>query len=205
MKLRWLGHACFRVEWGAYSIIIDPFAPGSVPGCRDIHETANRVLCIHSHHDHNYVEGVALRETGAEPIQVTPLESFHDGERGQLRGPNTMYLLEGGGVRAAHLGDIGCMPEPSLLERLQGLDAVMLPVGGHYTVGPQEAQAIVEVIRPRVVIPMHYRSERFGFDVIGPVEDFLKICGPWKRYESDSIEINPGMEAHTAVLTYLGE
>ena len=140
-----------------------------------------------------------------EPIQVTPLESFHDGERGQLRGPNTMYLLEGGGVRAAHLGDIGCMPEPSLLERLQGLDAVMLPVGGHYTVGPQEAQAIVEAIQPRVVIPMHYRSERFGFDVIGPVEDFLKICGPWKRYESDSIEIRPGMEAHTAVLTYLGE
>lgn len=202
MKLRWLGHACFRVECGGYSIVIDPFAPGSVPGCRDVHETANRVLCTHQHHDHNYAQGVAIVETDGEPIRVTALESFHDGEQGRLRGPNTMYLLEGGGVRAAHLGDIGCMPDPCQLKRLQGLDAVMVPVGGHYTVGPREAQNILEAIRPRVVIPMHYRSERFGFDVIGPVEDFLELCGPWNRYEGDSIAIEPGMEAHTAVLAY---
>ena len=42
---------------------------------------------------------------------------------------------------------------------------------GYYTVGPEEAQAIVEAIRPRVVIPMHYRSDRFGFDVLAPVEN----------------------------------
>ena len=80
----------------------------------------------------------------------------------------------------------------------------MLPVGGFYTVGPKEAQAIVEAISPRVVIPMHYRSDRFGFDVLGTVEEFLEICGRWVRCDSDTLEVVPEMSHYTAVLTYGG-
>ena len=117
--------------------------------------------------------------------------------------PNTIHLLEAGGLRVAHMGDAGCMPSPEILERLQELDAVMLPVGGYYTVGPEEAQAIVEAIHPRVVIPMHYRSDRFGFDVLAPVEKFLDLnAGHWMRYDTDTLEIHGGMSHHVAVLTY---
>ena len=151
IQIQWLGHSCFRVECQGYAIVLDPFEPGSVPGLRDIQQTADQVLCSHEHHDHNYRAGVTLRETGAEnPFAITAFPSFHDGCGGEKRGPNTIHLLEAGGLRVAHMGDAGCMPSPEILERLQELDAVMLPVGGYYTVGPEEAQAIVEAIRPRV-------------------------------------------------------
>lgn len=203
MKLRWLGHSCFRVESDGYAIVIDPFAPGSVPGLKDIHEAAQAVLCSHDHFDHNCRDAVQLLPfEGEPPVRVTPLPSFHDCCGGTQRGKNCIHLLEGGGVKIAHLGDLGCMPAPTVLEQLRGLDAVLMPVGGHYTVGPQEAQAIADALSPKVVIPMHYRSAEFGFDVIGPVEDYLALCGKWARYEHDAIEIVPGMEPHTAVLTY---
>ena len=59
---------------------------------------------------------------------------------------------------------------------------------------------IVKAVEPRVVVPMHYRSDSFGFPVLGTLQGYLDICGRWVKY-GDSIEIEPGMAAHTAVLT----
>lgn len=203
VKLKWLGHSCFRVEYEGFSVVLDPFAPGSVPGYRDIRETADLVLCSHEHGDHSCREAVKTPETPREnPFQITALSSFHDDQGGTLRGKNTITILAAGDVRVAHMGDIGCMPSALALEQLRGVDAMLLPVGGHYTVGPQEAKAIVDAVQPKVVIPMHYRSERFGYDVIGPVEDFLRLCDNVVRSGSDTAEIVPGMPPQTLVLSY---
>lgn len=205
IEIRWLGHSCFRVQCGDYAIVLDPFEPGSVPGLAPVSETADQVLCSHDHHDHGYRRAVTLSEEKKEsPFTVTALPSFHDDKEGELRGKNIIHLMKAEGLRIAHFGDVGCMPAPEILEQLKGLDAAMIPVGGHYTVDPAGAKAIVDAIEPRVVIPMHYRSDTFGFDVIGPVEDYLDLCGRWVRYDSDTISITPGMTRHTAVLTYSG-
>ncbi len=201
IKLTWLGHSCFRAECATSKIIIDSFAPGSVPGLRDIHEQAQMALCSHEHHDHNYREGVTL--TGGESeIDVQSYPSFHDDCQGEKRGPNSIHVLSDGSVRIAHMGDIGCMPSPEVIEALRGVDALLIPVGGYYTVGPKEAMEIVEATAPRVVIPMHYRSPDFGFDVLGPVEDFLALCGNWRKAEGNSIDITPDTEPGTVVLQY---
>ena len=106
IQIQWLGHSCFRVECQGYAVVLDPFEPGSVPGLRDIRQTADQVLCSHQHHDHNYRAGVALRQDGpANPFTITALPSFHDGCGGAKRGPNTIHLLEAQGLRVAHLGD----------------------------------------------------------------------------------------------------
>ena len=174
IQIQWLGHSCFRVECQGYVIVLDPFSPGSVPGCKDIQNVeADQVLCSHEHGDHNYRAGVILREDGPEnPFTVTALPWYHDGQQGAQRGPNTIYVLEAQGLRVAHFGDVGCMPSQEVLDQLQNLDAIMLPVGGHFTVGPQEAMDIVKAIQPRVVIPMHYRSDEFGFELLGTVGAF---------------------------------
>ena len=131
IELKWLGHSCFVVECQGYRILLDPFAPGSVPGFRDVRETVDQVLCSHEHHDHNYRAGAILRQNGPEnPFTITPLESFHDDCQGAKRGPNTIHLLEAEGLKVAHMGDVGQMPSPEVLERLKGLDAMMIPVGG---------------------------------------------------------------------------
>lgn len=205
MTIRWLGHSCFRVECGGYSVIIDPFEPGSVPGYQPISETADMVLCSHEHHDHGFREAVKLTGEATEaPFTVTELPSFHDGSQGAQRGPNRIHMLEGGGVRVAHFGDVGCMPAPEVLAQLKGLDAALIPVGGFYTVGPQEAKAIADAVEARVVVPMHYRSGGLGYDVLGTLEDYLEICGRWVRYDTDTLEIVPDMPRCTAVLQYLG-
>ena len=205
MTIRWLGHSCFRVECGGYSVVIDPFEPGSVPGYQPISETADMVLCSHEHHDHGFREAVKLTGEAKEaPFTVTALPSFHDGSQGAQRGPNLIHLLEGGGVRVAHFGDVGCMPAPEVLAQLKGLDAALIPVGGFYTVGPQEAKAIADAVDARVVVPMHYRSGGLGYDVLGTLEDYLELCGRWVRYDTDTLEIVPDMPRCTAVLQYLG-
>lgn len=201
IELTWLGHSCFRAQCGAYALVLDPFAPGSVPGLEDIHQTAQGALCSHEHHDHNYREGVVLAD-GESEIDVQSYPSFHDDCQGEKRGPNLIRVLEGGGVRVAHMGDIGCMPSPEVLEALHGADALLIPVGGHYTVGPREAMEIVKTVEPRVVVPMHYRSPEFGFDVLGPVEDFLALCGDWRRAEGNRIEISKDTQPGVVVLQY---
>lgn len=203
IKIKWLGHSCFAVECKNYRIVLDPFEPGSVPGLLSVREEADLVLCSHEHFDHNYRAGVVVSEQpGESPFRVTALSSYHDDQQGALRGKNTIFLLEAEGMGIVHFGDIGCMPGELVLEKLRGADAVMIPVGGHYTVNAAEAQAILDEIRPRVVIPMHYRSDAFGFDVLGTVDEYLDICGRWVRYEGASIEITPDMPRHTAVLQY---
>mgnify|MGYP003377769166 FL=1 len=206
IQIQWLGHSCFRVECQGYVIVLDPFSPGSVPGCKDIQNVeADQVLCSHEHGDHNYRAGVILREDGPEnPFTVTALPWYHDGQQGAQRGPNTIYVLEAQGLRVAHFGDVGCMPSQEGLDQLQNLDAIMLPVGGHFTVGPQEAMDIVKAIQPRVVIPMHYRSDEFGFEVLGTVGAFLDVCGKWVHCDTDTLEVTPNMSHYTAVLTYSG-
>lgn len=206
IQIQWLGHSCFRVECQGYVIVLDPFSPGSVPGCKDIQNVeADQVLCSHEHGDHNYRAGVILREDGPEnPFTVTALPWYHDGQQGAQRGPNTIYVLEAQGLRVAHFGDVGCMPSQEVLDQLQNLDAIMLPVGGHFTVGPQEAMDIVKAIQPRVVIPMHYRSDEFGFEVLVTVGAFLDVCGKWVHCDTDTLEVTPNMSHYTAVLTYSG-
>ena len=203
--IQWLGHSCFRLECEGYVVVLDPFEPGSVPGCKDIQVTADQVLCSHEHHDHNYRAGVTLRQDGpANPFTITALPSFHDDCGGAKRGSNIIHLLEAQGLRVAHLGDLGSMPSQEVLDQLHNLDAVMIPVGGHYTIGPKEAQELVNLLAPRVVIPMHYRSDTFGFDVLGTVEDFLELGGKWIRCDTDSLEVGPNSSHYTAVLTYGG-
>ena len=205
MQIRWLGHSCFAITCQEYTVVVDPFAPGSVPGDADIQETADQVLCSHEHHDHNYRAGVTLRQDGrVNPFTITSLPSFHDDCGGEKRGPNTIHLLEAGGLRVAHLGDLGALPAPEVVEQLQNLDAVLVPVGGFYTVGPQEAWEVVQALSPRVIVPMHYSTDTFGYDVLAPVEDFFDLGGRWVRYDTDTLEIHPGMSRHTALLTYGG-
>lgn len=203
IQLNWLGHSCFRVQAHGFTIVLDPFAPGSVPGYRDIDEKADLILCSHDHHDHNYREAVTLITPQKEnPFTITTLSSFHDDQEGAQRGSNTITILERDGVRVAHMGDIGCMPSALALEKLSGVDALVLPVGGYYTVGPKEAKAIADAVSPRAVIPMHYRSDRFGYDVIGPVEEFLKLYDSYKTLDGSSVEITPDGPSGVVVLSY---
>ena len=128
------------------------------------------------------------------------ISTYHDDQKGALRGENRIHILEGGSFRIAHAGDLGCELLPEEKEALKGLDLLMVPVGGYYTIDARQAKKMVEDIKPRVVIPMHYRGEGFGFDVLAPLEDYTSLCDDVVDYDKNTLELAKDMPVQTAVL-----
>ncbi len=200
INIKWLGHSCFKITKDGFSFITDPYEPNSVPGLKDVDETANAVYCSHEHFDHNWRDGVKITENENNPFKVTEINSFHDDCKGEKRGENIIRIFEADGIKIVHYGDIGCGLSPEEIALLSGADAVMIPVGGFYTIDSKAARAICDVTGAKVVIPMHYKGSDFGFDVLEPLSDFLDISPRWVNMMSDSIEIGKEERNYTAVL-----
>ncbi len=179
MKITWIGHSCFKIEKDGFTIITDPYEDASVPGLENIREFANMVLKSHDHHDHNAAYNVKVVRCDAPAPKVTVIDTYHDDVKGAKRGKNRIHIIEFEGEKAAHFGDIGCDITPYEEEQLKGLDIVMIPVGGYYTIDAKKALDIINRINPKIVIPMHFRDDKegFGFDVISTADEFVKESG----------------------------
>lgn len=200
LTVRWHGHACFSLTCRDFTVVLDPYEDHYVPGFPPLRLTGDLVLCSHQHNDHNAAEIVTLRTGRPNPFRITKIPTFHDPEGGRLRGENTIHLLEVGKLRVAHFGDLGCPLSPAQQAELQGLDAAMVPVGGFYTIGPQEAKALLDDLRPKVFLPMHYRMGAVGLPAVGQVEDFLSLVENYVYYPTDTLSLDEGTKPQIAVL-----
>ncbi|MBR6951442.1 MAG: MBL fold metallo-hydrolase [Oscillospiraceae bacterium] len=200
MKLIWHGHACFQIEEDGWSVVCDPYAPGYVPGLRELSVTADDVFCSHGHDDHNYVQAVTLNGTGDRRFSVTAVDCWHDDAGGALRGPNRIHVFDlPSGLRAVHLGDLGHRLSEEQAAAIGTPDVLMIPVGGFFTIGPEDARAVCDQLKPRVIVPMHFRGRSFGFDVIGPAEDFTALFPAERVFRPDSCELEVGPDSPSGV------
>ncbi len=146
--------------------------------------TADIVTVSHDHNDHNQaqlVKGVKKVVAGPGEYEVggtsiIGIASFHDDQKGSLRGPNTIYVIEIDGMRLVHLGDLGHTIKTKRAETICEVDILMIPVGGEYTIGPKQAVEVVASLEPKVIIPMHYQTQGLDPSIFGklvPVEDFV--------------------------------
>jgi L-ascorbate metabolism protein UlaG (beta-lactamase superfamily) len=139
----------------------------------------------HEHGDHNAVEVVGgspqiIRSTAGtfeSPLgEVVGVASEHDDVAGTKRGPNTIFRFVLDGLRVAHFGDFGQAGlRPEQEQAIGEVDVLILPVGGGPTVGGESAAAIVRALRPRLVVPMHYRTDAVNF--LDPPDAFLDALG----------------------------
>lgn len=183
MRIEYIGHACFYfVTEDGVRIIIDPYDDSL--GLTPVNKEADIVLVSHGHHDHNCLDGVHGEYTLVEGpgefekdgVRVTGYEIAHDHHAGAHRGMVTAYLIEADGARVLHMSDVGAVPPQEFFDGLPGhIDVLMVPVGGNYTVGAEEAFDITEQIAPSAVIPMHYRTRRLKLD-IAPLNGFIDIA-----------------------------
>ena len=200
MLLQWHGHSCFSVFSKEGIAVFDPYEDGSVPGLPPLRLTADAVFCSHGHHDHNAISVVSL--SGHRPTFVTEeISSYHDDRHGTLRGKNILRLLNAEGLKIVHLGDIGCHPGKHQMPALAGADALLIPVGGYYTIDGHTAASLVKELHPRVVIPMHYRTETSGYDVLSSAEPFLSEFDNVRLYNGSSFELSADTEPQVAVLS----
>lgn len=196
MKVKWYGHAAFRVETGGVRIIIDPYKPGAYGGgigYGKIADEADLVLISHDHDDHAYTGDIKGRfqvirnegEMEVKGVKIKAIPSFHDDKRGKERGRNLIFIIEAEGVRLAHMGDLGHTLDEDLVGKIGKVDILLIPTGGLYTIDAKAAEKVVDALNPLVIIPMHHKTEKCGFP-IAPVEEFLK----GKDYEKvDSSEM----------------
>ncbi|MCS7127985.1 MAG: MBL fold metallo-hydrolase [Sulfolobales archaeon] len=185
MELAWHGHAFFTLRLArGYVIAIDPHDGLSI-GLKRVRVESDLVLVTHDHFDHNAVEVVKkpstrilkqfYGEVGVDDIIVNGIKTFHDKHSGARRGENAVYAISTEGLKIAHLGDLGHVLSGEALSKLSKIDILMIPVGGTYTIEPDEAWSIVKNISPRIVIPMHYWVKGLRLP-LKTVDHFLKYA-----------------------------
>lgn len=194
MKLKWYGHACFKLDFsnGPY-VVADPFDESvGYPLC-DAY--ADVVTTSHEHFDHNYISSIKgnptrLNRPGMftfDDLVVEGVKSYHDDMNGAKRGDNIIFIFESDKLRIAHMGDLGHMPDNKQLAALTDIDVMLIPIGGHFTIDAETAARVMERVKPRVTIPMHYKTEAINFP-IADEKQFVKLTDA-KYFDSNEIEI----------------
>ena len=199
MEITWNGHSCFTVKTQEGSVVLDPYEDGKVPGLGPLRLEADAVLCSHEHGDHNFRAGVSLtgKPFGA---RVEAIPSWHDEVCGRKRGSNTIHVLCAEGMKLVHLGDLGTELNREQIETLAAPDVLLIPIGGYYTINAAQALEIVEQLRPRVTVPMHFRRGGMGYDVIATPDEFLARCPNVVEYPGNTLTVDKETPAQTAVL-----
>ncbi len=195
MKIKWLGHSSFLIESKrGIKIITDPF--DETLGYKLPRIKVNIVTVSHEHFDHNYVRGVkgrpvvfkGLVNRESHKMEFRGISSYHDSVYGGQRGLNTIFVIKADELNLCHLGDLGHVLDSDKLIEIDRVDILFIPVGGFYTIDSSQASQIIRDIKPKIVIPMHYKTEAIKFS-IDPVEVFLTDKDNVQRVESNEFEI----------------
>ncbi len=197
MRIKWIGHSCFLIEGDGVRIITDPYderlpyRPPDYP--------AEIVTVSHGHFDHNAVERVkgsptviqGAGEHTAHGITFIGIGSFHDEAQGTKRGDNTIFKFNLEGITLAHFGDFGERLTDSQAEALNDAEVIFIPVGGYFTIGPDEAVEITKRLpKLKVVFPMHYKTDILGDDFpIAPVENFTRKMQNVRKIGSSEVSL----------------
>jgi len=182
MDITWLGHSCFRIRGSHATVVTDPYPPDL--GYSLGKPTAHIVTVSHQHPGHSYVQGVSggpklITGPGEYEIRgvlVIGVATFHDAERGRKRGRNTVYIMEVDEVSVCHLGDLGHVLTAEQVEEIDNVDVLLLPVGGMSTINAPMAAEVVRRLEPKVVVPMHYKTQAVSRQ-LESVERFLREIG----------------------------
>lgn len=207
MKLKWLGHACFELTLDNGKVLVtDPY-DDSV-GYPPLRVQCDAALSSHGHHDHNYFEALEgdpaiVNTPGVHEIcgaTVTGVPSFHDDAGGSKRGWNLIFVIEADGLRIAHLGDLGHLPDTEEQKKaLTGLDVMLIPIGGFFTIDTQAAVKIIETFKPRCAVAMHFANDYCHFPVSDESE-FVRLTGAARLPKE--IEVTKEQPAGCCVMAY---
>jgi L-ascorbate metabolism protein UlaG (beta-lactamase superfamily) len=195
MEITWLGHSCFKLKGKQATVITDPFSPGIGYTLGKV--SAEIVTISHSHPWHSYIQGVSgeprvLKGPGeyeAAGVLTVGVHTFHDSEKGAQRGKNTVFVIDVDDVMICHLGDLGHPLTAEQVAEIDGVDVLLIPVGGVSTIDAVQAAQIVRHLEPKIVIPMHYKTEATKKE-LEPVDRFLKEMGVKEAVPQPKLLVN---------------
>lgn len=192
-----MGHSCFQIKGSQATIITDPYAPdlGYSLGKR----SADIVTISHQHPGHSYFEGIdgdprrvaGPGEYEINNVLIIGMATFHDDEGGNRKGKNTVYVMDIDEISVCHLGDLGHVLSTERSDGIDEVDVLMVPVGGVSTIDATVAAEVVRQLTPKVVVPMHYKTDTIRRD-LEPVDRFLKEMGIKEVSPQAKLSFNKG-------------
>lgn len=194
MNIKWYGHSCFLLtNESGVRVLTDPPAPETGYIVHDVE--CDAVTVSHSHFDHCYTEAAVgdpvviggLGEYEVKGVKITGFPALHDKEGGKRRGAVVMYLFEMDGIRILHAGDICQLPLTEQIEAIGPVDVLLVPVGGNYTFDYLEAREFANLLKPSVVIPMHFKTPKTDID-IDDCENFVTTVQDCKIHKLNDYE-----------------
>lgn len=197
MKVKWLGHASFLLTSDkGTKIITDPYTVGGGLSYGQINESADVVTVSHEHGDHNNASAVGGKPViikGAvnqdvKGIKLHGVSVFHDESNGKERGTDTVFTFAIDKLKVCHLGDLGHLLTEQQAKDIGPVDVLFIPVGGFFTIDAANATKVCEQLKPKVIIPMHFKTSKCGYPIAG-VEDFLKGKASVKKETGSEIEV----------------
>lgn len=199
MQLIWYGHSCFMIKTNqGKRILIDPFNISL--GYNSDFPKCDLITISHNHFDHSYVNKINNETKIINTcdrfdlgfLQLTGIKSFHDDCKGLKRGSNIIYIFNFENISLAHLGDLGHIPDISVLNQLNNIDFLILPIGGSFTLNGINAALLCKLLMPHYVIPMHYKTPLTNLSLndckkfIVSISDMSKIT----KINSNSIDLS---------------
>ena len=181
MDITWLGHSCFRLHDADMVVVTDPY-PTSV-GLRIDNRPASVVTVSNAHPNHNNAESIE----GDPKVFSNPGEYEYNGVtvRGVMtpmadgqpqEERNVAFSVEIGAINVCHLGDISMPMTTRMIDELKPVDVVLVPTGGHCTLDLDQVYQTLQDLDPKIVIPMHYKTEGINVDV-DSIDNFVRRMG----------------------------
>lgn len=179
LQIRWHGHSCFEIK-NDMTLVTDPHDGRSI-GIPAPSAAGDIILVSHDHYDHNSVKTVEKedskvvtdgRKRNISNIEISGLDSFHDEAHGAKRGSNIIFKFVIDGIKFCHLGDLGHELDDETVQKIGDVDILFIPVGGNFTLDDRQAWNVINKIKPRIIVPMHYRIGGLSMPVAG-IDPFL--------------------------------
>jgi L-ascorbate metabolism protein UlaG (beta-lactamase superfamily) len=203
VKIKWLAHSAFLITADSGTrIVTDPYKSSVRHKHGEFTEAADIVTVSHGHNDHNYTDPIKgnplvldkvqeIKGVKDKSIKIKTVAAAHDEAGGSKRGANIIFCLDVDGVKICHCGDLGHVLTDAQVKAIGQVDVLMIPVGGFFTVEKAEADKVIEQLKPKIILPMHYLTEKISIPIKGP-EAFLQGKNNVKRAEGSEIEVKAG-------------
>lgn len=204
LTITWLGHAAFLLQTDTTRVMLDPYRAPDAGTYLPINAPADVVLVSHlnpKYHSH-------WEAAQGSPVRLNGLDFAHAPEGVEARGirfravqvwespardvPVSMPYFTLGGVSVCHSGDLGHALSAAEATPIQNVDVFLAVAGGPPTVPILDLKAAIDLIRPRIVIPMHYQSGKVNLN-LRPVDDLLALFDATQvvRHPSATLDVSP--------------
>lgn len=194
MEITWIQNSTFLIKTSiGKRLLIDPF--NKFNSCDLLYLNPN-VVTVSSEFSTSFPEIskdieliTCVGSYNTEIGKIIGYQSFSDSLKGTKRGLNTIYTYEIDNLKLCHLGYIGEIPSKDLLSKLNDIDILFIPVGGHINISGKDAFIIAKDLNPKIIIPMNYKTSCSSF-LFESIKEFLLLSKDLYKNKSNSITIN---------------